>query len=130
MTKKLTPERRKALKAELMASLEEQVDAYLDWYDNTEDLKFREVEKQVLETRKGMGTRLAETIVAEEATTMETGMRCPICGGKLRRKGRKEKVVVSLAGEVKVERDYYYCPNCQRGFFPPGPNNGDDGGME
>ena len=50
MSKKLTPERRKALKAELMASLEEQVDAYLDWYDNTEDLKFREVEKQVLET--------------------------------------------------------------------------------
>ena len=130
MTKKLTPERRQALKEKLMASLEEQVDAYLDWYDNAEDLKFRDVEKQVLETRKEVGARLAETIVAEEATVMATGMRCPICGGKLRKKGRKEKVVVSLAGEVKVERDYYYCLHCQRGFFPPGPKHGDEWGME
>jgi len=130
MTKKLTPERREALKEKLMNSLEEQVEAYLDWYDNTEDLKFRDVEKRVLETRREMGARLAETIVTEEATTIEAGMRCPICGGKLRRKGRKAKMVISLVGEVKVERDYYYCAHCQRGFFPPGPNNGDDRGME
>ena len=130
MSKKLTPERRQALKDELMASLEEQVDAYLDWYEDTEDLKFRDVEKQVLETRKEMGARLAGTIVAEEGTGIATGMRCPICGGKLRRKGRKEKVVVSLVGEVKVERDYFYCPHCQRGFFPLGPKHGDDRGME
>ena len=130
MSKKLTPERRQALKEKLIASLEEQVEAYLDWYDDTEDLKFRDVEKQVLEIRKGMGAQLAEIIVAAEATTMGTGMRCPVCGGKLRTKGKKEKVVVSLAGEVKVERNYYYCPHCQRGFFPLGPKDGDGRGME
>lgn len=130
MTKKLTPERREALKKKLMNSLEEQIEAYLDWYDDTEDLKFRDVEKQVLETRKEVGARLAETIAAEEATVMAAGMRCPVCGGKLRRKGRKAKVVVSLAGDVKVERDYYYCPHCQRGFFPLGPDDGDERGME
>ena len=130
MTKKLTPERREALKKKLMNSLGEQIEAYLDWYDDTEDLKFWDVEKQVLETRKEVGARLAGTIVAEEATVMETEMRCPVCGGKVRRKGRKAKVVVSLAGDVKVERDYYYCPHCQRGFFPFGPDDGDERGME
>ena len=119
MPKKLTPDRRQALKEKLMAGLMEQVDAYLDWYENVEDLKFRDIEQQVLETRKEVGVQLAETIVAEESGRITTAMRCPVCGGKLHKKGRKEKRVVSLAGEVKIEREYIYCPHCQRGFFPP-----------
>jgi hypothetical protein len=27
---------------------------------------------------------------------------------------------VTLRGEVEVERDYYYCDTCKRGYFPPG----------
>ena len=130
MSKKLTPERRKALKEKLMNDLEEQVDAYLDWYDSIEDIKFRDIENQVLETRQEIGAQLAQTLVEEEASGQATALRCPVCGGKLRRKGKKEKVVVSLAGEVRVKRDYYYCPHCQRGFFPPGPDDGDGVGME
>ena len=45
----------------------------LIWTDNTEDLKLRDVEKRVLETRREMGAQLEETIVREEATTIEAG---------------------------------------------------------
>jgi uncharacterized protein with PIN domain len=46
--------------------------------------------------------------------------RCEACGGQLRRKGKRKKWIATQAGEVQVERDYYYCEACQRGFFPPG----------
>src|SRR5262245_60929662 len=46
------------------------------------------------------------------------GERCPQCGGKLNNKGRRPKWVLTQAGEVQVERDYYYCEQCKTGFFP------------
>lgn len=130
MTKKLTPERRRALKEKLMNDLAEQVDSYLDWYESVEEIKFRDIENRVLTTRKQMGTQLAQSLVEEEVATASSGQHCPVCGAELRRKGKKKKVVVSLAGEVEVERECYYCPHCQQGFFPLGPGDGDDVGME
>ena len=59
MSKKLTPEHRKALKEKPMNDLEEQMDAYLDWYDSIEDIKLRDIENQVLETRQQIGAHLA-----------------------------------------------------------------------
>jgi uncharacterized protein with PIN domain len=49
---------------------------------------------------------------------------CPQCGGAVRYKGVKAKQVVTVRGEVRVERDYYYCRACQAGFFPPRPDVG------
>lgn len=44
--------------------------------------------------------------------------QCPSCGGKLKAKGKRPKWVHTQAGEVQVERDYYYCEQCRTGFFP------------
>jgi uncharacterized protein with PIN domain len=44
---------------------------------------------------------------------------CHECGGKLRYKGQKTKRVETVRGEVEVERDYYHCAECGRGYFPP-----------
>jgi len=126
MSKKLTPERRKALKEKLMKELEGEVDSYLDWYESVDDIKFRDIENQVLGRRKQMGAQLAQSLLEEESLAAATVLHCPVCGTKLQKKGQKEKVVVSLAGEVVVKRDYYYCPQCRRGFFPPGPGFRDD----
>jgi len=45
---------------------------------------------------------------------------CETWGGKLRHKNKKPKQVVTLRGEVQVERDYYQCEKCKRGYFPHG----------
>jgi uncharacterized protein with PIN domain len=61
---------------------------------------------------------LMQEIVAD-AQADNRGL-CEACGGRLRYKGKKPKQVVTLRGEVKVERDYYQCGTCGRGYFPPG----------
>ena len=120
MSKKLPPARRKALKEKLLKELEAEVESYLDWYENMEDIKFRDIEQQVLRMRKRMSARLTQSLVEEESAATATMRHCPVCGTKLRKKGQKKKVVVTLTGEVEVKREHYYCPQCQRGFFPSG----------
>jgi len=45
---------------------------------------------------------------------------CPTCAGKLRYKGKRKRRVVTVRGEIEVERDYYVCTACGAGYFPPG----------
>ncbi len=57
---------RPAMKASLLKEMEVLLDEYLDWYDGTEDLKFREIEEEILQLRKKMGAKLAEVVVERE----------------------------------------------------------------
>lgn len=47
------------------------------------------------------------------------GLRCATCGGQLRNKGKRLKRIVSLRGEVDVQRNSYECATCEQGYFPP-----------
>jgi hypothetical protein len=45
-------------------------------------------------------------------------MSCPHCQESARFVGYRPKHVVSLIGELKVERGYYHCGSCGQGHFP------------
>jgi len=42
---------------------------------------------------------------------------CP-CGGSAYYHGRHEKTFESVLGPLRLQRAYYHCPHCQRGFCP------------
>jgi uncharacterized protein with PIN domain len=63
--------------------------------------------------------RLTQEMVEAEAREEESDI-CPECGQKMRYKGQKERQVATETGEVRLKRGYYHCPNCRKGFFPPG----------
>lgn len=60
--------------------------------------------------------RALEEIIAIQ---QETPTTCPMCGGKLRNKGKRTKRIVTLRGETEIERSYYQCEGCNKGYFPP-----------
>jgi len=121
---------RATMRASLQKEMEVLLDEYLDWYEGTEDLKFREIEEEILQLRKKMGAKLAEVVIEGEKKGEGGVVACPECGGAMRNKGEKRKTMVSLVGEVKMNRGYYYCPHCRSGHFPPGRPNGDVVRME
>ncbi len=121
---------RPEMKASLLKEMGVLLDEYLDWYDGAEDIKFREIEEEILQLRKKMGAKLAEVVVEEERKAEGGATHCPECGGAMRNKGVKRKTLVSLVGEVKMNRVHYYCPQCRSGLFPPGRQNGGAIGME
>ncbi len=75
-----------------------------------------EIETMALQIGQAVKAQMMQELVA--AAPQQAALEaCEGCGGKLKRK--RKKWVVTRAGEVQVERDYYYCEGCQPGF-PPG----------
>ena len=43
---------------------------------------------------------------------------CPLCAGKLKSRGKHKRKLETMAGEFTLERPYFYCANCKKGFYP------------
>lgn len=76
-----------------------------------------EIEEAVVQAGLEMKAAMLNEVVGGVA---EAGgeRKCAKCGGKLSDKGLRGKWVLTQAGEVRVERHYYYCDRCKTGFFP------------
>ena len=108
-------------KAALMAKAEALIEAMLRWDEETEAPNLGQLETEILKLRQAFGEELLEDVVTnQEQVRPVPGPRCEQCGQEMSYKGQKGKEVVSLAGETRIERGYYYCRVCGSGFFPPG----------
>ena len=109
-----------ALKAVLMGEAEEMIEELVGWYEGREAPTFSEIEEKVLELRQRLSERMASEVAQRQPINQAgPGPRCPKCGGEMRSKGEHSKTVVSWAGEVELGRQYYHCPECRMGLFPP-----------
>ncbi len=106
------------LKKRLQDRAYEAIEKLLEQKAGRRDLSMSEMEDLVGEFELDVRQSLMQEIVADAQET-QSGL-CETCGSKLRYKGKKPKRVVTLRGEVSVERDYYQCENCRSGYFPPG----------
>ena len=106
------------LEARLLKQAEKAIRNLLEQKGGRRDLSLSEMEDLVGEFEIDLRQTVMQELV-DEAQSQAVGI-CADCGGKRRYKGKKSKRVVTLWGEVEVERDYYHCVTCKRGYFPPG----------
>lgn len=108
--------RNEDLEARLLEKAQLAIREMLDQKGNRHNLTMSEMEKMVGEFE----THLCEIVMQELAEDSEpTSQLCPDCGGKLRSKGKRKRKVVTVRGEIEVERDYTICTICGGGYFPP-----------
>jgi uncharacterized protein with PIN domain len=111
---------REQKKARLLAKAEELIDELLEWDDQTKRPNLTQIEDIILELRKRMSAEMAETILENQAGKEPIpGPKCEKCGQEMRYKGGHRSQVESRVGTLEVERGYYWCPNCEKGVFPP-----------
>jgi uncharacterized protein with PIN domain len=116
------PRARDELKAELEAKSAKLIDELLAWNDQAEAPTLAEIEEQVLKLRKQFGEELAQAVVQTQPTAEPLTVVCPECGRPMHRKRKRQrKSVESRVGRIPLQRAYYYCDHCRKGFFPPGP---------
>jgi uncharacterized protein with PIN domain len=114
--------KREKLREEFLAEAGELFDELMDWDDETEAPTMTQIEDIVLELRKRFGKRIAEKIILrQEQRQPAERVYCPQCGEEMETKGMKGNQVETRIGNLKVEREHYYCPHCKQGIFPPGP---------
>jgi uncharacterized protein with PIN domain len=105
------------LEAQLVAQARTAIAKMLAQKAGRRDLSMTEMENLVGELEIDLRQTVMQALV-EEGQTQEEGL-CPTCGGQLRYKGKRRKQVVTVRGEVTVDRDYYVCRACSAGYFPP-----------
>ena len=105
----------------LRAKADKIIDEYLAWEEHHPQPDLKQIEDMALKLRKELGQEMAQMAVEEQRErTPAPGPKCKKCGKEMRYKGEKGTQVESRAGVLKVERGYYYCPDCKESLFPPG----------
>ena len=79
-------------------------------------LDLEAVEQATRDALHQAGAVLLETLLNEDAAG-ESQQSCA-CGSPARYAGRRPKKLVTMLGEVVVERPYYHCSRCGKGFAP------------
>ncbi len=120
MERKLSQKRSQG---ELEESAGEMHSRLWSWRSERPEASFDEIMERVRQEREAMMRPFVEDLLAE-AGEGEVEVSCPECGGCVENKGKKAKTVQHREGTVEVKREYYYCPSCKQGFFPPGSENG------
>jgi uncharacterized protein with PIN domain len=111
---------RKEMEAELEKQAKQAIRELLDWNESHAKPDLTQMEDIVLELRAKLSQAMIESLVENQEQVQPVEIRCPKCGGVMRYKGRKEKVVESRVGEVDLRRGHYHCEKCKEGIFPPG----------
>lgn len=70
--------------------------------------------------RREMMGQLVEEMVRVESEEAEPEIPCPVCGEAAGFRGCQTRQVIHFEGDSTLRRRYYYCPRCERGFFPLG----------
>lgn len=110
-------EQQAGLKARLMAKAEAAIDKMLADERVGESMTMSQIEAVVGKSETDFRQGALEEIIGMQNSSAKT---CPMCGSRLLNKGKQRRQVVSLRGEVTLERTYYACPGCRKGYFPPG----------
>jgi hypothetical protein len=111
---------KQTLKAQLLARCEEELDRALARLDNEAPMDLDEIEEIALKARAKISAEITQALAARASAAPVHPPACPECGQMCVYKGEKSKVVRTRSGDICLKRAHYYCPQCHKGFFPPG----------
>lgn len=113
------PENREELEKQLRTKAEEAIRNMLEALPNKADLTMDDMERLIGEMGQDI---MRETIeeVSQHEQVEPSQVICDACQVQMHKRGKRRKRVVTKRGEIELERQYYVCPQCGRGSFPPG----------
>lgn len=111
-------------KGEWRKMSEEVIRGLSEWREKNAKATFREIEDEVDKRLAAMRAQMIADTVMQSASAgwagEEVSARCPQCGEKLQKKGKKKRRLETQEGEtIELEREYGVCPKCGQGLFPP-----------
>jgi hypothetical protein len=107
------------VEAVLLEQARQAIGKLLDEFGDASTMRLSEMEKAVGEMGQSlMEASLQQLVELEHSLPEKVG--CERCGKRMYRRGKRQRRVVTTRGEVAIERQYYVCPACGAGCFPPG----------
>jgi hypothetical protein len=116
------------LKARLDAEVQAEVEALVGGPIGSE-IDFEAIEVAVRRRVLGLAARAIERLLnADTSDHVGPALPCRSCAAEARYAGRHSKTIASVLGELRLERAYYHCAPCERGYCPRDLDLGIEGG--
>ena len=112
------PRDRQELENQLRAKAEAAIGQLVEKLPERSELTMSDMERLIGEMGQAiMRQSLQEVARSEQVEASE--VICEDCQVGMHKRGRRKKQVVTKRGEIEMERQYYVCPECGTGVFPP-----------
>ena len=92
--------------------------ALLNSQDSSATVDLEALETAVKSSMMDLGAALLSSWINADRGDGATGELDCECGSRAVRSGRRNKLLVSALGLLRLRRTYYHCDGCGRGFFP------------
>ena len=103
---------------DLQPYLRREVEKEFSWLTQIEELDFEALESAVRQKVMTVAARLIEKHINSDLSDDVGSRQACDCGQIARYQGRREKEYSTTVGPLKLQRAYYHCSNCGKGFFP------------
>lgn len=102
------------------------VDAFLDRLEKTMSAEGESIpslwsiSQNIRQERSGLTGSVAQAYVERTYGTYlhQEYATCPDCSKSLKARPSRGRTVETLVGSIRLERPYFYCPSCRKGFYP------------
>ena len=107
----------------MIASLESLSRSLLEVVRGHRDAPLAELEQRVLEAVRAALPGLLQGVILSATTSLQFGKAgikpaCPECGERTGVQSWRDRTVLTVCGKVTMERPWYVCANCGRGWSP------------
>jgi Zn finger protein HypA/HybF involved in hydrogenase expression len=110
---------REELEQQLRQQAEEAIQRMLDDLPESHKVTMSDMEKATGVMGEVIMQHTLQCLVETQQTAPLDEVRCEKCHVRMSRRGKRKRQFVTVRGEVEVERQYYVCPKCGAGYFPP-----------
>ena len=114
------PNKREELEQELFEEAQQAIRKLLDELPGASEITLSDMEKATGEMGQTITQQTLQRLAESQQQPSSDVVPCPTCGERMYRRGKRKRRVVTTRGEVEIERQYYVCPSCGAGHFPPG----------
>jgi len=114
------PTNRETLEQKLLEQAQQVMRKLLDDLPESSDITLSDMERATGTMGQALMQQTMQQLVESKQQATMTDMHCEGCHERMSRRGKRKRRIVTVRGEVEVERVYYVCPKCGTGCFPPG----------
>ena len=107
-----------ALVRGIVRDFEELVKEVVAGAESGKGVRLEAIEERLRRAGRWWLGRMLSQVVEQLRGVAEEGVQCGCCGSVGRYKGEQWRSQETLVGKLRYRRGYYYCGECQRGWYP------------
>jgi len=111
---------KKQIEEELVEQARQAIRKMLSDLPDATEITLSDMEQRTGEMGKTVMQGTIQKLSNTQRNEFSEAVTCEPCQVKMQKRGKRKKRVLTARGEIEIERQYYVCPVCKSGHFPPG----------